>query len=83
MADTAERRLRELVPSAPRDRWNLSERELDVLRLAADGCSNAEIGERLGISPHTVHRHMANVRAKLGGDSKAAVVARATREGLI
>lgn len=83
MADQADRRLGELMPSHPRDRWNLSERELDVLRLAADGCSNVEIAERLGISPHTVHRHMANVRAKLGGDSKAAVVARATREGLI
>jgi LuxR family transcriptional regulator, maltose regulon positive regulatory protein len=83
MGDTAARHLRDLVQPSPRDRWDLSERELDVLRLAADGCSNAEIGDRLGISPHTVHRHMANVRTKLGGDSKAAVVARATREGLI
>jgi DNA-binding CsgD family transcriptional regulator len=83
MADVASRRLAELAPSSPRDRWNLSERELDVLRLAAEGCNNPEIAERLGISPHTVHRHMANVRTKLGGDSKAAVVARATREGLI
>jgi DNA-binding CsgD family transcriptional regulator len=83
LAETAERRLGELAPTNRPDRWNLSERELDVLRLAAEGASNSEIGERLGISPHTVHRHMANVRTKLGGDSKAAVVARATREGLI
>jgi DNA-binding CsgD family transcriptional regulator len=83
MADTAERRRQALAPASPRDRWNLSERELDVLRLAAEGCSNADIAERLAISPHTVHRHMANVRTKLGGDSKAAVVAVATREGLI
>ena len=83
MADTAERQLTERVWPNPRDRWKLSERELDVLRLAAEGFSNAKIGERLGLSPHTVHRHMANVRTKLGGDSKAAVVARATREGLI
>ena len=64
-------------------RWTLSERELDVLRLAADGLSNAEIAARLGLSAHTVNRHMANIRTKLGGDSKAAVVARATREGWI
>ncbi|HEX4901342.1 MAG TPA: LuxR C-terminal-related transcriptional regulator [Acidimicrobiales bacterium] len=83
MADAAHQRLGELTPANPRDRWNLSERELDVLRLAAEGCSNTEIAERLGLSHHTVHRHMANVRTKLGGDSKAAVVARATREGLI
>jgi ATP/maltotriose-dependent transcriptional regulator MalT len=61
----------------------LTERELDVLRLAADGLSNSEIAGSLALSVHTVHRHMANIRTKLGGDSKAAVVARATREGWI
>ena len=65
------------------DRWALSERELDVLRLTADGLSNTEIAERLDLSGHTVHRHMANIRTKLGGESKASVVARAMREGLI
>lgn len=83
MTATAERRLGELAPVRRPDRWNLSERELDVLRMTADGGSNSEIARRLGISPHTVHRHMANIRTKLGGDSKAAVVAVATREGLI
>lgn len=61
----------------------LSERELDVLRLAAEGQSNATIADRLDISQHTVHRHMANIRTKLGGESKAAVVAKAIREGLL
>jgi DNA-binding CsgD family transcriptional regulator len=61
----------------------LSERELEVLRLAAEGRSNASIGERLSISPHTVHRHIANIRTKLGGESKAAIVARAIRDGLL
>ncbi len=61
----------------------LSERELDVLRLTAEGHSNATIGEQLHLSPHTVHRHMANIRTKLGGESKAAIVARAIREGLL
>ena len=70
-------------PARTSHRWTLSERELDVLRLAADGLSNTQIAQRLDLSAHTVHRHMANIRTKLGGDSKAAVVARATREGLI
>lgn len=61
----------------------LSARELEVLRLAAEGESNASIGEKLHISPHTVHRHLANIRTKLGADSKAAIVARAIREGLL
>jgi DNA-binding CsgD family transcriptional regulator len=65
------------------DHGTLSERELDVLRLGADGLSNTEIAESLNLSVHTVHRHMANIRTKLGGESKAAVVARATREGWI
>ncbi len=69
--------------TSPLDRWGLSQRELDVLRLAAEGLSNPAIAARLHISGHTVHRHMANIRVKLGGDTKAAAVARATREGLI
>jgi ATP/maltotriose-dependent transcriptional regulator MalT len=79
-ADTA---LAGSEPARTNDRWALSERELDVLRLVADGLSNTEIAQRLALSAHTVHRHMANIRTKLGGESKAAVVARATREGLI
>jgi DNA-binding CsgD family transcriptional regulator len=61
----------------------LSERELDVLRLAAEGLSNGDIAGQLALSVHTVNRHMANIRTKLGAESKAAVVARAAREGLI
>lgn len=61
----------------------LSERELEVLRLAASGLTDGEISERLVVSPHTVHRHMANIRAKLGERSKAGVVAKAAREGLL
>lgn len=74
-----------LSGASPRtnDHGTLSERELDVLRLAADGLSNAEIAKALNVSVHTVHRHMANIRTKLGGESKAAVVARAMREGWI
>jgi DNA-binding CsgD family transcriptional regulator/tetratricopeptide (TPR) repeat protein len=61
----------------------LTPREREVLTLVAQGCSDAEIAERLVVSPHTVHRHVANVRTKLRLPSRAAAVAYATREGLL
>ncbi len=62
---------------------DLSTRELDILRLVAAGLSDARIAERLFLSPHTVHRHVANIRTKLGVASRAAAVADATRRGLL
>jgi pimeloyl-ACP methyl ester carboxylesterase/DNA-binding CsgD family transcriptional regulator len=61
----------------------LSAREREVLSLVAQGMTEREIAARLVVSPHTVHRHMANVRAKLGRGSGAAAVAEATRLRLI
>ena len=61
----------------------LTPREREVLTLVAQGLSDAEIAERLVVSPHTVHRHVANVRTKLRLPSRAAAVAYATREGLL
>jgi DNA-binding NarL/FixJ family response regulator len=61
----------------------LTARELEVLRCVADGLSDAEIAERLFLSPHTVHRHVANIRAKLRQPSRAAAAAQAARDGLI
>ena len=51
--------------------------------LVAHGLSDAQIAERLVLSPHTVHRHVANIRTKLGLASRAAAVAYAARQGLI
>ena len=68
----------ELVEDGP-----LSAREQEVLRLIADGLSDADIAERLIVSPHTVHRHVANIRTKLRQPSRAAAAAHAVREGLI
>jgi pimeloyl-ACP methyl ester carboxylesterase len=62
---------------------SLSEREREVLRLVADGLGDAEIAERLVVSPHTVHRHVANIRTKLRQPSRAAAAAHAVRNGLI
>ncbi len=62
---------------------DLTARELEVLRLVAQGKSDAEVAEELVVSPHTVHRHVANIRTKLGLSSRAAAVAYAARNELI
>ena len=62
---------------------SLSDRELEVLRLVAAGFSDDEIAERLVLSPHTVHRHVANIRTKLRLNSRAAAAAAAARAGLV
>ena len=61
----------------------LSGREREVLALVASGLSDQEIAEQLVLSPHTVHRHVANIRHKLGRGSRAAAVAEAARLGLL
>lgn len=58
---------------------DLTQRELDVLELVADGLSNEEIGGRLFISTRTVERHLSNVYAKLRVSGKAARAAAAAR----
>ncbi len=58
-------------------------REVEILRLVADGQSDAQIATCLFLSPHTVHRHMANIRTKLRAPSRAAAVAQATRNGVL
>lgn len=61
----------------------MTPREIEILRLVADGLSDREIAERLVLSPHTVHRHVANIRSKLGQPSRAAAAAYAARLELI
>jgi DNA-binding CsgD family transcriptional regulator len=66
-----------------RDRGTLTPRELQVLSLVAEGLSNREIAERLIVSEHTVHRHVANIYTRLGVSSRAAAVAVAAERGLL
>ena len=61
----------------------LSERQLQVLRLVAEGLGDKDIADRLVLSEHTVHRHVANIYLRLGCSSRAAAVARASRLGLL
>jgi DNA-binding NarL/FixJ family response regulator len=59
----------------------LSRRELEVIRLIAAGLSNSAIAEKLFISEHTVHRHVANILSRLNVPSRSAAVARAAMMG--
>ena len=69
--------------SAAARRSGLTAREVEVLSLVADGLSNREVAERLVVSEHTVHRHVANIYAKLGVSSRAAAVSLATQRALL
>jgi NarL family two-component system response regulator LiaR len=62
---------------------DLTERERDVLRLMVDGLSNAEIAERLVVSPSTVKFHVGNIFTKLGVDNRVAAVSLALQRKLI
>jgi predicted ATPase/DNA-binding CsgD family transcriptional regulator len=67
----------------PESMTALTLRELDVLKLVAQGLSNPEIAQRLVLSEHTVHRHIANILHKLNLSARAAAAAWGVRAGLI
>jgi NarL family two-component system response regulator YdfI len=61
----------------------LTPREIEVLRMIAEGLGNKEIGSKLGISDHTVKFHTSSIFAKLGASNRAEAVTLGIREGLI
>jgi DNA-binding CsgD family transcriptional regulator len=69
-------------PSPSSDTFGLSKRELEVLRLIAQGRTNREIGDRLFISQKTVGVHVGNILAKLGVSGRVEAAAVAIRLGL-
>jgi NarL family two-component system response regulator YdfI len=75
--------LPEMRPAAEALSQPLSERELEVLNLIAEGQSNKLIAHALGISEHTVKTHVASIRAKLGASSRTEAVSQAIRRGLV
>ena len=66
-------------PARPR----LTEREMTVLGLIAQGLTAAAIGRRLGISARTVHRHLGNLYRKLNASDRLVAVLRAQAMGLL
>lgn len=74
------------VQSAPRSTagpLSLSAREIQVLALVAQGQSNREVGDELGLSALTVKSHLARIGRKLGSGDRAEMVALAMRSGLV
>jgi ATP/maltotriose-dependent transcriptional regulator MalT len=90
LAERVRRRMRELglpIPHGPREttRGNpvgLTERQLEVLRLIADGFTNAEIAERLVVSPRTAEHHVEAVLAKLEVTTRRDAARRAAALGV-
>jgi two-component system response regulator NreC len=69
------------APTGPAD--DLSEREVEVLRLIALGNTNAEIAEQLFLSVRTVESHRAHIQRKLGRTTRAELVSYALERGLM
>lgn len=62
---------------------DLTDREGEVLALLVQGLSNNEIGEELGVSPHTVKNHLRSIYSKLGVTSRTAATTLAIKHGLV
>lgn len=65
------------------DSYPLTERELEILAHIVQGCSNAQISERLYITVGTVKTHVRNILNKLGANDRTQAAVRALRSGLI
>lgn len=61
----------------------LTDREVEVLRLVADGMTNGQIGTRLFMSPKTASVHVSHILAKLGAANRTEAAATARRQGLL
>lgn len=71
-------------PELKKDLENpLSERELEVLQMVAEGARNKEIAYKLGITERTVKAHLSHIFQKLNVDARAAAVAAAAKSGIL
>ena len=68
---------------APEHTAGLTSREVEVLGLVAEGLTNAQVAQRLFLSPRTVHRHLNSIYHKLGVNSRAAATRFAVEHGLV
>ncbi len=66
-----------------RDKENLTSREAEVLQLIADGRTNDDIAEALGLSVKAIQAHLTNLYSKLGARNRTEAVVQAARRGLV
>jgi len=66
-----------------REKIQLTDRELDVLRLIVDGFSNQEISEKLVVSIHTAKAHVCNILQKLSVDDRTQAAIKALKDGIV
>ncbi len=67
--------------TAEADNYELTSREMDILKLMVDGCDYKQVADKLFISPHTVRKHIANIYDKLHVCSKVDAVKIAIKKG--
>jgi len=65
------------------EKIQLTDREMEVLRLIVDGFSNAEIAEKLFVSIHTAKAHVCNILQKLSVDDRTQAAIKALKDGLV
>ena len=76
----------ETAPPSPlpkQDAAGLSAREVEVLRLVAEGLTDSQVAERIYLSPRTVNHHLSAIYRKLGVPSRAAAAKKAGKRGLL
>ena len=69
--------------AAPEHTAGLTPREVEVLGLVAAGMTNAQVAQRLFLSPRTVQRHLNSIYRKLGVSSRSAATRFALEHGLV
>ena len=71
------------VDSQEQGEVKLTERELSVLKLLITGMTNAQIGDKLGLSQHTVKAHMCSILQKMSVKDRVQAAVRAVREHIV
>jgi DNA-binding NarL/FixJ family response regulator len=71
------------LPSATMARTGLTRREYEVLRLAAQGCTNPEIAETLGLTRNTVKTYLQSAMQKIGARNRVDAISKASEAGLL
>ena len=61
----------------------LTKREIEILRLVAQGLSDAQVAERLVLSPRTINAHLTSIYNKVGVNSRVAATRLALEKGLV